>query len=134
MLSLLINIITFFCNGWLAYMIAKPEDRQGLIVFIFAWLVLILLSRSTHALLSFITQLQRLFKGNERVVARFKEKGQLSYQTFFTFLYTILGILLWKLLKVESLWDAYMFILIWKLLSISLLTRFTTTKPATSVL
>jgi hypothetical protein len=121
MLSVLLYAATFFVNGWLAYKMAQPADRQGLLLFISIWLLLQLLNRTSAMLLPVMKQCLNLFKKQKQYTLHFRQKGNFGYQPVYNLLYGILGLLLWVMAAPASIWEGYLFILTWQILALGLL-------------
>jgi hypothetical protein len=124
-LSLLNYLTAFFCNCCLAYKIAQPADRQGLILFILLWLLFTVLTRSTDMLLPIVQNLYNLIKKGLPVSLSFKKRKNFSHQPLYNLLYILAGLLLWVLMQPGSVWQGFLYVTIWQLLALGILPWFT---------
>jgi hypothetical protein len=129
MFQLILYATTFFCNCWLAYKIAQPTDRQGLVLFIVLWLLLTALVRSTKAILPIIQQLFYLINRESQLTVQFKAE---SWHRLYNSLYSAAGFLLWILMQPGSIWQGFLYVLLWKLFATGILPWFVRTVPITN--
>jgi hypothetical protein len=98
-------------GGVFAYNIVEPADRQGLVLFVLCWLLLLLISACVKRMISLIDFLAALYS-KERLTAKVKYDNPIM-QSLIALLYLLTGWLLWELLQPDSIVKASVFILSW---------------------
>lgn len=123
MLSLLLYCSSFITSGILAYKVTVPVHREDLGNFIVSWLIFVLFTHRLGVVKDTLNCILGSISNWREYRLEYKG-GSLFYPPLIGAASSLLGLLMWMLMRPSSVWDAVSFVMIWQLLSVLVLSFF----------